>query len=71
MSGQRKCPACGATRIQEQQDKSNIISYAPLRYGKKYLCTKCKQEWRPGEEAKIQAEAAEKRRLEESKVKSS
>ncbi|MHA1684609.1 MAG: hypothetical protein ACTSUE_26965, partial [Promethearchaeota archaeon] len=69
MSQQRKCPACGATRINEEKDKENIISYAPLRYGKKFVCAKCKQEWRRGEEARIEAESASIRQKKEDEMR--
>ncbi|GAB4307606.1 MAG: hypothetical protein Kow0069_05280 [Promethearchaeota archaeon] len=42
-----KCPACGRQEYNELQDRSNVISYAPvMRFGKKYHCKKCRTEWR-------------------------
>src|SRR5271157_4922119 len=65
MSQMRKCPACEGTRISEVDDKSIVLSYAPIRYAKKFQCAKCKQEWKKGEEAQIEAQAAAKRQRDE------
>ena len=41
-----KCPHCGEQHFQEQENKSKIISYAPIKkYAKKYYCKNCRGEW--------------------------
>lgn len=48
-SSRRECPVCGNTRhmvIHELIDKTNVISYYPRVYGKKYKCGECGSLWK-------------------------
>lgn len=43
-----KCPYCGSKKVREEIDRSNPIYYSsgvPI-YGKKMVCTDCKNEWK-------------------------
>lgn len=45
----RECPVCGNTRhtvIHELIDKTNVISFYPRVYGKKYKCGECGALWK-------------------------
>lgn len=40
------CPKCGAKTFQEMENRNKIITFTPVkRYGKKYFCKKCFEEW--------------------------
>jgi hypothetical protein len=58
-----KCPVCGNIGITEVIDKSIVISYAPLRYGKKRHCSHCNHEWHKGEDPELET-VSDKRREE-------
>ncbi len=41
-----KCPKCGLQEFNEMEDRSVVISYAPVKkYGRKFYCKKCRTEW--------------------------
>jgi chromosome segregation ATPase len=45
--GEKQCPQCGARglEIKEFEDKTKVLSYTPLVYAKKRVCTKCSYEF--------------------------